>query len=233
LRLKWVEVWNMTAAPRQPLSEVPRLATLAAALTLALATPAPAVGGAPAHCTVAAVADAATLALRCGRAERAIRLPSLRAPRPGGPHDGGEPFAAQSRELASAWLGGTEVELRGGLVYLGGLDVRWELLARGLASLDAAADPADRTALGPAEREARAQRRGIWSHDAWRAHQAAATEPVPLPSPPLPAPRAPLAARAAHPGQPSWEQRKAAFEAAVEELNRKAAQPAGTARPDR
>jgi endonuclease YncB( thermonuclease family) len=221
----------MTATLQQLLSEVALLGTLAAALTLALA--APASGRAPARCTVAAVADAATLALRCGRAERAIRLPALHAPRPGGPHDGGEPFAAGSWKLASEWLDGAEVELRGGLVYLGGVDVRRELLSRGLASLEAAADPADRAALGPAEREARAQRRGVWSHAAWRAHQAAATEPVPLPSPPPPAPREPLAARAAHAGQPSWEQRKAAFDAAVQELNRKAAAPADPARPDR
>jgi endonuclease YncB( thermonuclease family) len=216
--------------PNATLSRLGTRAALASHALLASASAFAADGTRPSRqCGIVAVRDAATLTLRCDGRDRLVRLPGLRAPRlpslASDPH--GEPFAARSRELAEAWLRGSEVELRDGLVLLDGSDLRRDLLARGLAQLETA-PPAIASATAPggdplraAEREARAQRRGIWSHDAWLARRSAATDPVPLPSPPPPPSRPALAALAVRPGQPSWEERKAAFEAAVAELERR------------
>ena len=183
------------------------------------------------RCVVIAVTDAVTLTLRCGGRERAAPLPGVRAPRPGGPHAGGEPFAIEGRREVERWLLGAELTLRAGGAWLEGRDLRRELLARGLALLDAGeAQGAELAALRGAEREARSRGLGAWSHAAWRAHQASVTEPVPLPGGRPPPPAVPLAARAARPGQPSWEERKAAFDAAIRELARS---PGATTDPPR
>jgi len=89
----------------------------------------------------------------------------------------------------------------------------------------ASLDPADLAALRRAEREARSRGLGAWSHAAWRTHRASVTEPIPLTAPTPPPAPPPLALLAARPGQPSWEERKAAFEAALRELERAAAPP--------
>ena len=191
----------------------------------AAASPAP-----PARCVVRSVADAVTLELRCAGIARGVRLGGVRAPRPGGPHEGGEPFAAESRRLAAELLAGAEIELAGGVARLGGEDVRVALLERGLVFVDAAAaDGSGLAALRDAERGARSRGAGAWSHAAWRAHQASVTAPVPIAAPPPPPRREPLASRAALPGQPSWEERKAAFEAALRGLERPSSPEA---RPD-
>ena len=172
-------------------------------------------------CMVAGVADAVTLELRCAGETRVERLRGVRAPRPGTPHAGGEPYAAESRRQALRRLAGARIELADGVARLDGEDVRLGLLARGLAVVEpAAVDRAELAALRRAEREARSRGLGAWSHAAWRALQASVTEPVPLAAPPPPPAPPPLAVRAARPGQPSWEERKAAFEAALRELER-------------
>lgn len=180
----------------------------------------------PEGCVVTAVADAVTLELRCDGVTRLERLRGVRAPRPGPPHAGGEPFAVESRRRAQQWLAGLRVELADGVARLAGEDVRLALLARGLALVEpAAAERAGLVALRYAEREARRRGLGAWSHAAWRAHQASVTEPVALATPPPPSEPPRLAARAARPGQPSWEERKAAFDAALRELERAAPPP--------
>ena len=179
-----------------------------------------------APCVIASVADAVGLELQCAGGTRMERLRGLRAPRPGPPHAGGEPFAAESRRLTQEWLTGARVELADGVARLDGEDLRLGLLARGLAVVEPASlDPADLAALRRAEREARSRGLGAWSHAAWRTHRASVTEPIPLAAPTPPPAPPPLALRAARPGQPSWEERKAAFEAALRELERAAARP--------
>jgi endonuclease YncB( thermonuclease family) len=169
-------------------------------------------------CRVVAVNDTIALRLTCAGGVRDVRLATVRAPRPGTPQLGGEPFAAESRELASGLLTGRDVMVAGGVVRHGGMDVRLELLVLGLVQL---ADPGGirqgREELLAAEREARARHRGLWSLAAWRRHLASARQPTSLATP---APRAeePLAARAARLSRLPWEERKAAFDAALAEL---------------
>src|SRR5688500_7407715 len=126
---------------------------------LAAIWPGPATASAaspPAICMVARVADGVTLELRCAGETRLERLRGVRAPRPGPPHAGGEPFAAESRREALRWLAGAPIALAGGVARLDGEDVRLGLLARGLVVVEpAAADRAELAALRFAEREAR------------------------------------------------------------------------------
>jgi endonuclease YncB( thermonuclease family) len=167
-------------------------------------------------CRVSAVLDTVTLRLDCGAGERVVALAGLRAPRPGPPQQGGEPYADESRALASQRLLGNRVDLAGREVRVDGVDVRRELLARGLAQLgDAAAAGESFAALLAAEREARGRRLGLWSLQAWRRHQDSATVATIVPPRPPPAAPEPLAARAARLSTESWERRKAAFDAAL------------------
>jgi endonuclease YncB( thermonuclease family) len=194
-------------------------------LTLAAAPLVAAPPPAAAPCRVLAVVDAAKLRLACPEGERRVALAGLHAPRPGPPQQGGEAFAAESRELAREWLTGRPVELLAWTVRLDGRDVREELLARGWVQL-AALDPADEVGrrLIAAERSARAARRGLWSLAAWVRHRDSVTEPTLVPPRPPPVPAEPLGQRAARLSTQSWEERKAAFESALADLERGAAE---------
>jgi endonuclease YncB( thermonuclease family) len=196
-------------------------AALASALlaTLVLASPlraAPQVE----PCVVVDVIDAATLRLACAGRERTVRLPAVRAPRPGAPQQGGEPFSGESLALAAGLLRAQPVVAVAGVVLYEGEDLRRQLLALGLVQLaDIPSFHGAGAELRAAEREARAARRGLWSLAAWRRHQALATRPTELIAP-TPRVEEPLAARAARMTRLSWEQRKAAFDAAMAELER-------------
>ncbi len=169
-------------------------------------------------CDVIAVEGVVTLRLVCPSGVRDVKLAAVRAPLPGPPQRGGEPFSRESRELARRALAASRVELQGQTVFLSGDDVRRKLLAAGLALLAPEATGAVDPPLRAAEREARGAGRGVWSHAAWQRLQAAATE-IDLPAPlPMATPE-PLGARAAALARGDWAERKAAFEAAVAQLS--------------
>jgi endonuclease YncB( thermonuclease family) len=170
-------------------------------------------------CLVTGADDAATLRLQCQGVTRTLRLASVRAPRPGTPLEGGEPYGTDGRDLVRGWFVGRQVELAGGTVRLGGEDVRRGLLALGLVEWTAppAVDGSDR-ALRAAEREARLGARGLWSYDGWRRHQSSVREPLLIPGIPPLAREEPLAARAARLSRQSAAERRAAFAAAIAQL---------------
>ena len=167
-----------------------------------------------AACEVVAMADATSLSLRCGGGLWPARLAGVAAPRPGTPLQGGEPHGDASRAAARELLLGRRVVSGRGTVYLEGRDVRLELLGRGLVQRSAAGDDG---VLAAAEAAARRARRGIWSHEVWRRHQAATTRPLDLPAP-VQAPAQTLGALAERLAQRTPEERRRAFDAAVAAL---------------
>ena len=189
---------------------------------LALGAPR-AAAGEDALCRITAVVDAATLRLACAGGDRMVRLDGVRAPRPGLPQEGGEPYGSDSRELARRELTGRSVVVAaaGGLKWLAvdGVDLRGPLLASGMIQTTAAGRRRLAAALLAAERSARAGQRGLWSYEAWRRHREAARSPFALVQPPPKAPES-AAGRAARAGDKPWQERKAAFEAALAELER-------------
>lgn len=190
----------------------------------ALATSGAAAGGRPAlaanerGCLVVDADDAATLRLQCGGELRTLRLASVRAPRPGPTLLGGEPYGSDGRELVRGWFVGKRVEVGGGTARLGGEDLRRGLLALGLVEWTGSATSAADAPLRAAEREARLGSRGLWSIDAWRRHQATASEPLLVPGTPALAPAESIGAAAARFPRKSEAERRAAFDAAVANL---------------
>jgi endonuclease YncB( thermonuclease family) len=196
-----------------------RLGTWLLAVTTALLLAAPAAAAANERaCVVIGVDDAATWRLQCGGEVRTLQLASVRAPRPGTPLQGGEPYGTQGRDLVRGWFVGRRVEMGGGTVRLGGEDVRHGLLFLGLVEWTGTATTAGDAALQSAAREARLGSRGLWSHAAWRRHQASVREPLLVPGvPPLPAQES-IGARAARFQRKSAAERRAAFEAAIGQI---------------
>lgn len=187
------------------------------AVATALLAAAPAAAEAERTCVVIGVDDAATLRLQCGGEVRTLRLASVRAPRPGTPLQGGEPYGTQGRDLVRGWFVGRRVEVGGGTVRLGGEDVRHGLLFLGIVEWTGTATAVGDTALRAAAREARLGSRGLWSHAAWRRHQASVREPLLVPGVPLPAQES-IGARAARFQRKSAAERRAAFEAAIGQI---------------
>ena len=186
-------------------------------------------------CLVVGVDDAATLRLQCGGAPRTLRLASVRAPRPGTALTGGEPYGTQGRDLARGWFVGKSLEVGGGTARLGSEDLRHGLLALGLVEWTGGTATAADAALRAAEREARLAARGLWSAVAWRRHQASVTEPLLVPGlPPLP-PAESIGTLAARFPRKDAAQRRAAFAAAVAQLEAQkvsqAASPPTVAKP--
>ena len=178
------------------------------------------------RCQVVGADDAATLRLRCGVEPRLLRLAAVRAPRPGTPLEGGEPYGTQGRDLVRGWFVGRLVEVGGGTARLGGEDVRRGLLALGLVEWTGGATVEGDAALRAAEREARLAARGLWSYAAWRRHQSSVRQPLLIPGIPPPPAEESLGAAAARLSSRSAAERRAAFEAAVAQLEaRRRAQP--------
>src|SRR6185503_6118357 len=119
---------------------------------------------------------AATLRLKCGGVPRTLRLAGVRSPQPGTALHGGEPYGSRGRDLARGWFVGRRVEVRGGTARLGGEDLRRGLLALGVVEWTGSATTAADAPLRAAEREARLASRGLWSYEAWRAHQSSMRE---------------------------------------------------------
>jgi hypothetical protein len=184
----------------------------------ALLAAAPAAAGTERTCVVIGGDDAATWRLQCGGEVGTLQLASVRAPRPGTALQGGEPYGTQGRDLVRGWFVGRRVEVGGGTVRLGGEDVRLGLLFLGIVEWTGTATTAGDAALRSAAREARLGSRGVWSHDAWRRHQASVREPLLVPGvPPLPAQES-IGAVAARFQRKSAAERRAAFEAAIGQL---------------
>ncbi len=212
-------------------------AALPMALSLLLPLAAAAARAEP--CLVSGVEDAVTLRLDCPPGERWLRLESVRAPRSGPPRrgaadGGGEPYAEESRERVRQWLLGRRVEATAETAWLGAFDVRVTLLASGLALL---ADPRaarldPRLApLAAAERQARASGHGVWSYAVWRRLQGQATAAVVVPPPPALPPPLSLGALAARLPAQSFEERRAAFAAALAQLRPVETAPGGEPSP--
>ena len=189
-------------------------------------------GGLPAsgaeidRCRIQGIEGPGVLRLRCGPTLRQLRLRGIRLPRPGPPQLGGEPFAEEARDRIRQWLQGLPASIappsrhrEGPAILLPtGEELIPELLRRGLAQVEGGGADSPSSGLLAAEREARSRGRGIWSHEAWRAHQEESTRAVVLPGTRAPIPRRPLADRARELSDESWEERKEAFEAAMREL---------------
>jgi len=188
------------------------------AVATALLAAAPVAAGTERTCVVIGVDDAATWRLQCGAEVRALQLGSVRAPRPGTPLQGGEPYGTQGRDLVRGWFVGRRVGVSGGTARLGGEDVRLGLLFLGIVEWTGTATTAGDAALQAKAREARLGSRGLWSHDAWRRHQASVREPLLVPGvPPLPAQES-IGAVAARFQRKSAAERRAAFEAAIGQI---------------
>ncbi len=188
------------------------------AVATALLAAAPAAAAVGRSCVVIGADDAATLRLQCGGEVRTLQLASVRAPRPGTALQGGEPHGTRGRDLVRGWFVGRRVEVGGGTVRLGGEDVRLGLLSLGLVEWTGTARMVGDAALQAAERAARLGNRGLWSHDAWRRHQASAREPLLIPGvPPLPVEES-IGAVAARFQRKSAAERRAAFEAAIGQI---------------
>lgn len=184
-------------------------------------------------CVVVDADDAATLRLQCGNELRTLHLASVRAPRPGPTLLGGEPYGSDGRELVRGWFIGKRIEVGGGTARLAGEDVRRGLLALGLVEwTGSGTTPAD-APLRAAEREARLGSRGLWSIDAWRRHQATASEPLLVPGTPALAPAESIGAAAARFPRKSEAERRAAFDAAVANLKTMPPVAASAAAPER
>lgn len=181
-------------------------------------------------CLVVGADDAATLRLQCGGELRALRLASVRAPRPGTPLEGGEPYGTQGRDLVRGWFVGRRVEVAGGTAKLGGEDVRRGLLALGLVEWKGAEIADADGKLRSAQREARLAARGLWSYDGWRRHQSSVREPLLIPGVPPQAREESLGIRAARLARKSAAERRAAFDAAIAQLEaQRRAEPAPSA----
>jgi endonuclease YncB( thermonuclease family) len=188
------------------------------AVATALLAAAPVAAGTERSCVVIGVDDAATWRLQCGGEMRTLQLASVRAPRPGTPLQKGEPYGTQGRDLVRGWFVGRRVGVGGGTARLGGEDLRLGLLSLGIVEWTGTATTVGDAALQSAARQARLGSRGLWSHDAWRRHQASAREPLLVPGvPPLPAQES-IGAVAARFQRKSAAERRAAFEAAIGQI---------------
>ncbi len=185
-------------------------------------------------CLVVGADDAATLRLQCGAELRTLRLASLRAPRPGTPLEGGEPYGTQGRDLVRGWFVGRRVDVAGGTARLGGEDVRRGLLSLGLVEWKGTEAADFDGKLRSAQREARFAARGLWSYDGWRRHQSSVREPLLIPGVPPGAREESLGARAARLSRKSAAERRAAFDAAIAQLEaQRHTEPAPSASPSR
>ena len=212
-------------------------------LAVSVALPATAVDRATEHGRVTAVVAGDALEIETARGAVVVQLLGVTAPRAGDALAGGEPHGTETVAWLRATVIGETVTLTrdaAGPRSHQGRPLRYvhlpdgrllnELLVRqGLA----AADTLRRCELTPRlltlERSARAAALGMWSAEVWRRHEAgrAANRPIADPPPP-PAARLSLESYVQRLGVAPWEERRAAFEEAMKELER---QPAGTAAP--
>jgi hypothetical protein len=108
------------------------------------------------------------------------------------------------------------------------------LLALGLVEWTGDASAAGDATLRAAERQARLASRGLWSYEGWRRHQSSVREPLLIPGVPSLPPEEPLGAVAARLTRKSAAERRAAFDAAMAQLQaaqRAAKPPAPAPRP--
>ena len=196
------------------------LAVLAAAIVFVSGARA---AGCAATCRVLDVEDSATLVVQCGDRSGVLRVPGIRAPRPGPPQLGGEPYAEESRRLAAELLTSGIVEIVGSR---DGTELRFReenlgelLLRRGWAYLESV-EAHSAPNLAAAERDARGRGSGVWSAEAWQELRDRVTEPVFL-APPRPPEKQPaLGERSRTLVSKPWSERKAAFEEALRDLER-------------
>jgi endonuclease YncB( thermonuclease family) len=174
-------------------------------------------------CRVVAVEDSSSLRVVCGDRPGRLRLPGLRAPQPGPPQLGGEPFAEESQRHVQELLLGRTVRLDGSgsggppRVLLDGEELSQLLVRCGWAFARPSQGPFGDT-LQQAERSARAEGLGVWSLDAWTSLRDQATVPVLLPAPSASPPEPSLGEHARALTDKTWAERKAAFEQALAEL---------------
>ncbi len=143
-------------------------------------------------------------------------------------------YGTQGRDLVRGWFVGRRVEVSGGTAKLGGEDVRCGLLALGLVEWKGAEVADVDGKLRSAQREARLAARGLWSYDGWRRHQSSVREPLLIPGVPPQAPQESLGVRAARLSRKSAAERRAAFDAAIAQLEaQRRAEPAPAASPSR
>ena len=207
-----------------------RRAALAAVLLAITAT----AGARAESCLVIGADDAATLRLQCDGELRTLRLASVRAPRPGTPLEGGEPYGTQGRDLVRGWFVGRRVDVGGGTAKLGGEDLRHGLLALGLVEWKGTEAAGVDGKLRSAQREARLGARGLWSYDGWRRYQSSVREPLLIPGVPPAAPEESLGVRAARLSRKSAAERRAAFDAAIAQLEaQRRTEPPPSAAPSR
>ena len=215
-------------------SKVGTLGGRRVALAVMLLAVAATAGARAESCLVVGADDAATLRLQCSSELRTLRLAAVRAPRPGTPLEGGEPYGTQGRDLVRGWFVGRRVEVAGSTAKLGGEDLRRGLLALGLVEWKGAEAADVDGKLRSAQREARLAARGLWSYDGWRHHQSSVREPLLIPGALPVMPEESLGVRAARLARKSVAERRAAFDAAIAQLEaQRRTEPAPSASPSR